>query len=198
MVWWLRLPPLARGPARPQVLAECRQIDVAQAPTALDHDVADMGCSPQIAHDRGWPVALPFEYCCEAVEVRPAWSAPQMPQHLRCREVHLQHVRPRHDRPSMAEPTGPRERSVMETTSAPIYRKMGGTAHQLPITESAHKTANGRRPLAAVIGIAQSVRARPRGSGSPSGRPSCSPSAISMSSTRCRRRCATSPIRTSA
>jgi hypothetical protein len=49
----------ARTPARAQVLAECRQIDVAQAPAALDHDVADMGCSPQIAHGRGWPVTMP-------------------------------------------------------------------------------------------------------------------------------------------
>src|SRR5262249_57504551 len=85
----------ARTPAHAQVIAERRQIDVAQTGAALDHDVADMGCGPQVAHGRGWPVALPFECCCEAVKVRPAWSAPQMPQHLRCREVGLQHVRPR-------------------------------------------------------------------------------------------------------
>ena len=51
----------ARTPAAAQVLAERRQIDVSQAHAALDHDVAGMGCRPQIAHGRVWTVALPFE-----------------------------------------------------------------------------------------------------------------------------------------
>ena len=51
----------ARTPAAAQVLAERRQIDVAQAPAALDHDVAGMSSRTQIAHGRVWAVALPFE-----------------------------------------------------------------------------------------------------------------------------------------
>ena len=87
--------PGARTSTGAQVLAERRQIDVGQACAMLGHDMADMSCRPQIAHCRRGAIALPFERCCEAVEVRPAWPAPQMPQHLRCREVGLQHVRPR-------------------------------------------------------------------------------------------------------
>ena len=43
------------------------------------------------------------------------------------------------DRPSVAKPTGPRERTVMETRSAAIHRKMPASPRQLPITGSAHK-----------------------------------------------------------
>ena len=45
------------------------------------------------------------------------------------------------DRPSVAKPTGPRERTVMETRSAAIHRKMPASPRQLPITGSAHKAA---------------------------------------------------------
>jgi len=38
---------------------------------------------------------LLLKHGCETVKVWSAWPAPQMPQHLRCREVGLQHVRPR-------------------------------------------------------------------------------------------------------
>jgi len=50
----------------------------------------------------------------------------------------------------------------------------------------------------AATGIAPSARALPRAGGSPSARPSCCRSSISMSSTRCRPNSATSPTRTSA
>jgi hypothetical protein len=45
------------------------------------------------------------------------------------------------DRPSVARPTGPRERTVMETRSAAIHRKMAAPPLQLPITGFAHKAA---------------------------------------------------------
>ena len=35
----------------------------------LGHDMADMSCRSQIAHCRRGAIALPFERCCEAVEV---------------------------------------------------------------------------------------------------------------------------------
>jgi hypothetical protein len=44
----------------------------------------------------------------------------------------------------------------METRSAAIHRKMRPSPVRLPITGSAHKTGNGRRPLAAVTAIARS------------------------------------------
>src|SRR6202790_5636240 len=47
--------------------------------------------------------------------------------------------------------------------------------------------------IAAAIGIARNVRARRRGDGWPSARPSCCPPHITMWSSRCRRRSATSP-----
>ena len=50
--------------------------------------------------------------------------------------------------------------------------------------------------IAAAIGIARSARARRRGDGWPSARPSCCPPHITMWSSRCRRRSATSPTRT--
>ena len=66
------------------------------------------------------------------------------------------------DRPSVAEPTEAQDRAVMETKSATIHRKMPMPARQLPITGSAHKAGNGRRPLAAAIAIARSANGRPR------------------------------------
>src|SRR5208283_4555591 len=44
-------------------------------------------------------------------------------------------------RPSVAESTEAQDRTVMETKSATIHRKMPMPARQLPITGSAHKTA---------------------------------------------------------
>ena len=43
-------------------------------------------------------------------------------------------------RPSMAKPTEAQDRSVMETKSAAIHRKMLMPGRQLPITGFAHKT----------------------------------------------------------
>ena len=77
------------------------------------------------------------------------------------------------DRPLMAEPTEAQDRSFMETKSAAIHRKIPMRTRQLPITEFAHKTTNGRRPLPAAIGIARSARARRRRDGWPSARPNC-------------------------
>jgi hypothetical protein len=68
-------------------------------------------------------------------------------------------------RPSVAESTEAQDRTVMETESATIHRKMPMPARQLPITGSAHKAANGRRPLAVAIAIAPSVRERRPGRG---------------------------------
>ena len=65
---------------------------------------------------------------------------------------------PVYDRPSVAEPTETQDRAVMESRSATIHRKMPIPARQLPITESAHKAGNGRRPLPAATGIARSAR----------------------------------------
>ena len=52
---------------------------------------------------------------------------------------------------------------------------------QLPITGSAHKAANGRRPLPAATGTAPSARAPPRAPGWPSARPTCCRSDTSTS-----------------
>ena len=43
------------------------------------------------------------------------------------------------DRPSLAEPTEAQDRTVMETKSATIHRKLPMPARQLPITGFAHK-----------------------------------------------------------
>jgi hypothetical protein len=56
----------------------------------------------------------------------------------------------------------PKGRSVMESQISKIYAPSNAAGRQLPITEFAHKAANGQRPLAAVIGIAPSARARRR------------------------------------
>src|SRR5215475_1325637 len=85
----------ARTSTGSQMFAERHQINVVQAGAVLSHDMAEMSCRAQISHCRCGAIALPFERRCKTVEVRPAWPAPQMSQHLRCREVGLQHVRPR-------------------------------------------------------------------------------------------------------
>ena len=56
----------------------------------------------------------------------------------------------------------PKGRSVMESQISKIYAPSNAAGRQLPITEFAHKATNGQRPLAAVIGIAPSARARRR------------------------------------
>ena len=85
----------ARTSTSAQVLAEHRQINVARHCPLPSLDMAEVRCRPQISHGRAGAVALPLECGCETVKVWSAWPAPQMPQHLRCREVGLQHVRPR-------------------------------------------------------------------------------------------------------
>ena len=84
----------------------------------------------------------------------------------------------------------------METKSAAIHRKMLMLVSQLPITGSAHKAANGRRPLPAGIGTAQSARAQRHANGSLHARPTCCRSAISMWSSRSLPRLPTSPFTT--
>ena len=76
--------PGARTATGSQVLAEHRQINVAQACALIGHDMAKMRSRPQISHGRARAVALPFERCREIVEIRSARPAPQMSQHLRC------------------------------------------------------------------------------------------------------------------
>ena len=71
-----------------------------------------------------------------------------------------------------------RERSLQFTEKAPT------PARQLPITGSAHKAGNGRRPLLAAIGIARSVRGRRENNGWRNGRPNCCRFPISTSSSR--------------
>ena len=85
----------ARTSTTAQVLAEHRQINVARHCPLPSHDMAKVRCRPQISHGRAGAIPLPLERGCETVKVWSAWPAPQMPQHLRCREVGLQHVRPR-------------------------------------------------------------------------------------------------------
>ena len=67
-----------------QVLAERRQIDLAQACATLGRDMADMSSRPQITHGRGWAITLPSERRRKTVKVRPAQPAAQLLQHLRC------------------------------------------------------------------------------------------------------------------
>ena len=67
---------------------------------------------------------------------------------------------------------------------------------QLPITESAHKAGNGRRPLPVGTGIARSASHSPARSGSLTARRNSSTPSISMLSSRCRRRSRSSPSRT--
>src|SRR5437588_201751 len=65
------------------------------------------------------------------------------------------------DRPLVAELMEAQDRAVMETKSATIHRKMPLPARQLPITGSAHKAGNGRRPLPARTGTVRSARDLP-------------------------------------
>lgn len=85
----------ARTPTAAQVLAERGEINVRQACALLDHDMAEVSRSSQIAHRCLGAIALLFQRQCKPVEVRPARPSAQIPQHLRCRKVRLQHVRPR-------------------------------------------------------------------------------------------------------
>jgi hypothetical protein len=67
---------------------------------------------------------------------------------------------------------------------------------QLPITGSAHKAGNGRRPLRAAIATARSARRPRRGNGSKTARSSCCRFPTTTSSSPCRRRSAgSSPAR---
>ena len=68
----------------------------------------------------------------------------------------------------------PKGRSVMESQISKIYTPSNAAGRQLPITEFAHKAANGRRPLAAATGTAPSARLRQRASGWRRAKPSCS------------------------
>ena len=68
---------------------------------------------------------------------------------------------------------------------------------QLPITGSAHKATNGRRPLPAATGTARSARGWHAQSGSPIGPRNCCRFPISTSSSPCRRRSLRSPSTTS-
>ena len=72
----------ARTSTGAQVLAERRQIDVAQDCRLSIHDVAEVRCRPQISHSCACAIALPLKCGCETVKVRSAWPVPQMPQHL--------------------------------------------------------------------------------------------------------------------
>src|SRR5271165_2533853 len=76
-----------------QVLAEHRQINVARHCPLPSNDMAEVRCRPQISHGSAGAIALPLERGCETVKVWSAWPAPQMPQHLRRREIDLQQVR---------------------------------------------------------------------------------------------------------
>ena len=78
-----------------QMLAERLKIDLARQYASRRQDMAEMRRRPQVSNRRVGTVALAFERRCEAVEIRPAWPAAQMFPHLRCREVGLQHDRPR-------------------------------------------------------------------------------------------------------
>ena len=83
-----------------------------------------------------------------------------------------------------------RERSLQFTEKTPT------PARQLPITGSAHKAGNGRRPLPAATATARSARPRRRGNGSKTARRSCCRFPTITSSSPCRRRSAPSRSRT--
>jgi len=85
----------ARTSTRTQVLAEHHQINVARQFPLPSHDMAEVRCRAQISHGYVGAIALPLERGRETVKIWSAWPAPQMSQQLRCREVGLQHVRPR-------------------------------------------------------------------------------------------------------
>ena len=85
----------ARTSANAQVLAERRQINLARHCPLASHDMAKVRRRPQISDRRVGAIPLPLERGCETVKVWSARPAPQMRPHLRCREVGLQHIRPR-------------------------------------------------------------------------------------------------------
>jgi len=85
----------ARTSATAQVLAERRQINLVWHCPLPGHDIAKVRRRPQISDRRVGAVPLPLERGCETVKVWSARPAPQMRPHLRCREVGLQHIRPR-------------------------------------------------------------------------------------------------------
>ena len=67
------------------------------------------------------------------------------------------------DRPSVAEPTEAQDRSVMETRSVAIHRKMPMPARQLPITGFAHKTRVVGDSLVVAVLAARDMTAERRG-----------------------------------
>ncbi len=83
--------------------------------------MAEVRCRPQISRGRAGTLAPPLERGCETVKVWSAWSAPQMPQQLRCREVSLHMFVSVCDRPLVAELMEAQDRAVMETKSATIH-----------------------------------------------------------------------------
>ncbi len=66
-------------------------------------------------------------------------------------------------RPSVAESTEAQDRTVMETKSATIHRKMPMPARQLPITGSAHKTAVVGDDFVGAVLAAREMSAESRG-----------------------------------
>ena len=85
----------ARTSAPAQMLAERRKINIARHRPLPSGDMAKVRRRAQIWDRRGGAIPLPLKRGCESVKVWSARPAPQMPQHLRCREVGLQHIRPR-------------------------------------------------------------------------------------------------------
>lgn len=57
------------------------------------------------------------------------------------------------DRPTVTNPMGPRERALWRQGEPQFHGKIQTSPRLLPITGSAHKTGNGRRPLPVAIGI---------------------------------------------
>jgi hypothetical protein len=107
------------------------------------------------------------------------WSEQQ-----RLEEIGRAGFRPRRNTSNLWGPT--RDEAIVKTVQlADIGR---AAAPQLPITEFAHKAANGNFPLVAATGIARSARAPLPASGWPNAKPTCCRSATSMSSSRCRPR----------
>ena len=78
---------------RAQVLAENVRINVTRHCPPPRHDMAEMCRRPQISHGRANAIALTIEHGGKTVKVWSAWPSPQMPQHLRCRDVDIRHVR---------------------------------------------------------------------------------------------------------
>ena len=198
MVWWLRATSRrARTSAPAQMLAERREIDLARHRPLPSGDVAKVRRRPQISNRRVGAVPLPLERGCETVKVSSARPAPQMRPHLRL---------PRSSSPTYSSPfvighwrPSRRRRGTVllwRGRSLQFTEKAATPERQLPITESAHKAGNGRRPLPVEIGIARNARPRPRGNGSKTARRSCCRFPTTTSSSPCRRRSAPSRSRT--